>query len=208
MPPPQSQYTEEQLAQFKREMDEAALLPLPDSSSSSSPGTKGKDTEEEYHEVEYVGELLRNEMTGHTIYDHGGPGPINPLAHPFPDNGNNVEEEEEEEEEEEKPLMEKYMRERAKVRGCQGSDGDEDFSSPTTNFNKPELESEEDQNEEEEEEEVQAYYTTPDGRLERATLAPGYAVRPAGISIEEYYKNEILGTGCRRAEDSDDDLDL
>jgi hypothetical protein len=204
MPPPQNQYAEEELAQFKKEMDEAALLPLPDSSSSPSPGTKGKDTEEENHED--VGELARNEITGHTIYDHGGPGPINPFAHPFPDNGNNVEGEGEEEEEE-RPLLERYREKMAAVRECQGLDGeDEDLSPSITHFNKPELENEEDKNEEEEE--VQVYYTTPDGRLERATLAPGYAVRPAGISIEEYYKNEMLGTGCGRAVDSDDDLDL
>jgi hypothetical protein len=190
-------------------MDEAALLPLPDSSSSPSPGTKGKDTEEKYHEVEHVGELLRNEITGHTIYDHGGPGPMNPFVHPFPDNKKDVEEEEEEEEE--RPLMERYKLERAKVRGCQGLDEeDEDLSPSITHFNKPELETGEDKDEEneEEEEEVQAYYTTPDGRIERATLAPGYAVRPAGTSIHDYYKNEMLGTGCGRAVDSDDDLEL
>jgi hypothetical protein len=208
MPPPQNQYTEEEKAMFKREMDEAALLPLPDEDSES------QDTEEIDEQDEYVAELPRNEITGHSVWDHGGPGPVDPWSRGV---GDNIVEKEEEDEEE-RPLMERYMREVAAVRGFQVLDEEgEHASSPRITPVDKQEEQEEEENkteeydaEEDEEEDlnaVKAYYRTPSGHLQRATQAPGYVVRPAGTSIEDY-KDEMLVTGCGWAADSDDDLGL
>jgi hypothetical protein len=117
MPPLHQGYTEEEKEIFQGEMDEAALLPLSDSDSDSDSESGQGPQQSQITAALYEGEetLARNKITGHTIYDHGGPGPrfsplILPTLPPAPTS----------------EMLKRYAEEMAAIPGCMLPDEEDD----------------------------------------------------------------------------------